>query len=94
VPLRTRSPSWSRDTVRRAIQTLREIGLVETRRGIGNVVPEQPGIQELVLAPGSRSVTRLPTPDKEGSVGSLSMSSPSRGTSLGSRAGQDHARRP
>ena len=44
----------SRDTVRRAMQLLREIGLAETRRGVGHFVTRTPEIRRVVVAPGSR----------------------------------------
>jgi DNA-binding transcriptional MocR family regulator len=55
----------SRDTVRHAVQYLRESGLVETRRGVGHFVIMTPKVREIVLAPGSRVVVRVPIPDEE-----------------------------
>jgi hypothetical protein len=52
--------SVSRDTVRNAVRVLREIGLAETRRGVGHFVTRTPEITEVVLAPGSRVVVRMP----------------------------------
>jgi GntR family transcriptional regulator len=55
----------SRDTVRRAMQVIREIGLAETRRGIGHFVSRTPEIRRVVLAPGSRVFVRMPRPDEQ-----------------------------
>jgi DNA-binding transcriptional MocR family regulator len=55
----------SRDTVRHAVQFLREVGLVETRRGVGHFVIMTPKVREVVLAPGSRVAVRMPTPDEQ-----------------------------
>jgi GntR family transcriptional regulator len=55
----------SRDTVRRAMQVIRDIGLAETRRGIGHFVSRTPEIRRVVLAPGSRVFVRMPRPDEQ-----------------------------
>jgi DNA-binding transcriptional regulator YhcF (GntR family) len=55
----------SRDTVRRAIQVLREVGLAETRRGVGHFVSRTPAIHRVTLAPGSRVIVRMPQPGEE-----------------------------
>jgi GntR family transcriptional regulator len=52
----------SRDTVRKAMQLLREHGLAETRRGIGHFVLRTPEIRRVVLPPGSRVVVRMTQP--------------------------------
>jgi GntR family transcriptional regulator len=52
----------SRDTVRKAMQLLREHGLAETRRGIGHFVVRTPEIRRVVLTPGSRVVVRMTQP--------------------------------
>jgi GntR family transcriptional regulator len=56
----------SRDTVRRAMQVIRDIGLAETRRGIGHFVIRTPEIRRVVLAPGSRVFVRMPLPEEHG----------------------------
>jgi DNA-binding transcriptional MocR family regulator len=55
----------SRDTVRRAMQLMREIGLAETRRGIGHFVIRTPEIRRVLLAPGSRVIVRMPQPPEQ-----------------------------
>jgi DNA-binding transcriptional regulator YhcF (GntR family) len=50
----------SRDTVRNAVRVLRDLGLVETRRGVGHFVTWTPEISEVVLTPGSRVIVRMP----------------------------------
>ncbi len=56
----------SRDTVRRAMQVIREVGLARTRRGIGHFVTRTPEIRRVVLAPGTRVFVRLPLPHEQG----------------------------
>jgi DNA-binding transcriptional regulator YhcF (GntR family) len=63
----------SRDTVRRAIQVLREIGLAETRRGIGHFVTRTPEIHRVEVAPGSRVVVRMPQPHEQGELLGLTV---------------------
>jgi DNA-binding FadR family transcriptional regulator len=58
----------SRDTVRRAMQLLREIGIAETRRGIGHFVTRTPEIKRVVVAPGSRVIVRMPQPHEQGEL--------------------------
>jgi len=52
----------SRETVRRAIQLLRDLGLAETRRGVGHFVASTPTIQRVEIAPDARVVVRMPQP--------------------------------
>ena len=47
------------------MQLLREIGLAETRRGIGNLVIRTPEIRRVVLAPGSCVLVRMPQPPEQ-----------------------------
>jgi DNA-binding transcriptional ArsR family regulator len=54
----------SRETVRRAIGLLRDLGLAETRRGVGSVVARTPEVQRVAVAPGSRVVVRMPRPNE------------------------------
>ena len=63
----------SRDTVRKAMQLLREIGLAETRRGVGHFVTRTPEIHRIVLAPGSRVIVRLPQPHEMGELLGLTV---------------------
>jgi hypothetical protein len=55
----------SRDTVRKGMQLLREIGLAEMQRGIGHFVSRTPEIRRVVLAPGSRVIVRMPQPPEQ-----------------------------
>jgi DNA-binding transcriptional MocR family regulator len=52
----------SRETVRRALQLLRETGIAETRRGVGSVVARTPEIRRVEIGPGARVVIRMPEP--------------------------------
>jgi DNA-binding transcriptional MocR family regulator len=63
----------SRDTVRRAMQMLREIGLAETRRGVGHFVTRTPEIHRVAVAPGSRVIVRMPQPDEMGELLGLTV---------------------
>jgi DNA-binding GntR family transcriptional regulator len=58
----------SRDTVRRAMQLLRDIGLAEPQRGRGHFVVRTPEINRVVVAPGSRVIARMPQPDEMGEL--------------------------
>jgi GntR family transcriptional regulator len=49
----------SRETVRKSMRLLREMGLADTRRGIGHFVAHTPEIQRVRLAPGSVVAVRL-----------------------------------
>ncbi len=63
----------SRDTVRSAMQLLREIGLAKTRRGVGHFVTRTPEIHRVVLAPGSRVIVRMPQPHEMGELLGLTV---------------------
>lgn len=63
----------SRDTVRRAMQLLREIGLAETRRGVGHFVTRTPEIRRVTVAPGSRVIVRMPQPHEQGELLGLTV---------------------
>ena len=63
----------SRDTVRRAMQLLRESGIAETRRGVGHFVTRTPQIRRVVVAPGSRVIVRLPQPHEQGELLGLTV---------------------
>ena len=58
----------SRETARRAMRLLREIGLAEARQGVGHFVMRTPRINRVVLAPGSRVIVRLPQPHEQGEL--------------------------
>jgi DNA-binding transcriptional MocR family regulator len=58
----------SRDTARRAMRLLHEIGLAEARRGVGHFVLRTPQINRVVLAPGARVIVRLPQPHEQGEL--------------------------
>jgi DNA-binding transcriptional regulator YhcF (GntR family) len=63
----------SRDTVRKAMQQLREIGLAEVRRGVGHFVTRTPEIRRVELAPGSRVIVRMPQPQEQGELLGLTV---------------------
>jgi DNA-binding transcriptional MocR family regulator len=63
----------SRDTVRRAMQLLREIGIAGTRRGVGHFVTRTPEIRRVVVAPGSRVIARMPQPHEQGELLGLTV---------------------
>ena len=63
----------SRDTVRKSMQLLREIGIAETRRGVGHFVTRTPEIHRVVMAPGSRVIGRMPQPDEQGELLGLTV---------------------
>jgi DNA-binding transcriptional MocR family regulator len=63
----------SRDTVRRAMRLLREIGLAETRRAVGHFVTRTPEIRRIAVAPGSRVVVRMPQPHEQGELLGLTV---------------------
>jgi DNA-binding transcriptional MocR family regulator len=63
----------SRDTVRKAMQLLRDIGIAETRRGVGHFVTRAPEIRQVVVAPGSRVIVRMPQPHEQGELLGLTV---------------------
>ena len=63
----------SRDTVRRAMQVLRDIGIAETRRGVGHFVTRTPEIRRVVVAPGSQVIVRMPQPHEQGELLGLTV---------------------
>src|SRR5271157_4470264 len=63
----------SRDTVRKAMQLLRDIGIAETRRGVGHFVTRTPEIRRVVVAPGSRVIVRMPQPHEQGELLGLTV---------------------
>ena len=63
----------SRDTVRKAMQRLRETGIARTRPGVGHFVTRTPEIRRVVVAPGSRVIVRLPQPHEQGELLGLTV---------------------
>jgi DNA-binding transcriptional MocR family regulator len=63
----------SRDTVRKAMQRLRESGIARTRRGVGHFVTRTPQIRRVVVAPGSRVIVRMPQPHEQGELLGLTV---------------------
>ena len=63
----------SRDTVRKAMQLLRDIGIAETRRGVGHFVTRTPEIRQVIVAPGSRVIVRMPQPHEQGELLGLTV---------------------
>lgn len=65
-----------RSVVRRAVQLLREEGLIVTRHGIGSFVAAVPRRQVAVLAPGDRVAARMPDESERERLGLLSPGIP------------------
>jgi len=65
-----------RSVVRRAVQLLREEGLVVTRHGVGSFVAAVPQLQVAVIRPGDRVAARMPDDAERGSLGQLSPGIP------------------
>ncbi len=63
----------SRDTVRKAMQVLRQIGIAGTRRGVGHFVTRTPEIRRVIVAPGSRVIVRMPQPHEQGELLGLTV---------------------
>jgi hypothetical protein len=63
----------SRDTVRKAMRMLQEIGIAEPRRGVGHFVTRTPEIRRVVVAPGSRVIVRMPQPHEQGELLGLTV---------------------
>ena len=63
----------SRDTVRKAMQVLRQIGIAATRRGVGHFVTRTPEIRRVIVAPGSRVIVRMPQPHEQGELLGLTV---------------------
>jgi hypothetical protein len=55
------------------MQLLREIGIAETRRGVGHFVTRTPQIRRVVVAPGSRVIVRMPQPHEQGELLGLTV---------------------
>jgi DNA-binding transcriptional regulator YhcF (GntR family) len=65
-----------RSVVRRAVQVLREEGLVVTRHGLGSLVTEAPTRQVTILHPGDQISARMPGAAERERVGPLSPGIP------------------
>jgi DNA-binding transcriptional regulator YhcF (GntR family) len=63
----------SRETVRKAMALLRDMGLTETRRGVGHFVARTPEILRVKLAPGSVVAIRLVMASEETVPGDVYM---------------------
>ena len=71
-----RSFGVDRSVVRRAVQLLRDEGLVVTRHGIGSFVAAVPQLQVADIRPGDRVSARMPDDAERGSLGQLSPGIP------------------
>ena len=71
-----RSFGVDRSVVRRAVQLLREEGLVVTRHGAGSFVAAVPQLMIAVVRPGDRVSARMPDDAERASLGSLSPGIP------------------
>jgi DNA-binding FadR family transcriptional regulator len=71
-----RSVGVDRSVVRRAVQVLREEGLVVTRHGLGSFVAAVPRRQVAVLYPGDLIAARMPDESERERLGLLSPGIP------------------
>jgi DNA-binding transcriptional MocR family regulator len=71
-----RTMGVDRSVVRRAVQVLREEGLVVTRHGLGSFVAAVPTRQVAVLYPGDRVSARMPDGPERERLGQLSPGVP------------------
>ncbi len=71
-----RSFGVDRSVVRRAVQLLREEGLVVTRHGVGSFVAAVPQLKIAVVRPGDRVSARMPDDTERGNLGALSPGIP------------------
>jgi len=71
-----RSFGVDRSVVRRAVQMLREEGLVVTRHGVGSFVAAVPQLKVAVVRPGDRVTARMPDDAERAKLGSLSPGIP------------------
>ncbi|HEV3379609.1 MAG TPA: GntR family transcriptional regulator [Trebonia sp.] len=65
-----------RSVVRRAVQLLREEGLVVTRHGVGSFVTAVPRLRVALLNPGDRVMARMPDDTERERLGGLSPGIP------------------
>ncbi len=71
-----RSFGVDRSVVRRAMQLLREEGLIVTRHGVGSFVAAVPQLKIAVVRPGDQVAARMPDDAERGKLGSLSPGIP------------------
>jgi DNA-binding FadR family transcriptional regulator len=71
-----RSFGVDRSVVRRAVQLLREEGIVVTRHGVGSFVAAVPQLHVAVVRPGDRVTARMPDDMERAKLGSLSPGIP------------------
>jgi DNA-binding transcriptional MocR family regulator len=65
-----------RSVVRRAVQLLREEGVIVTRHGVGSFVATVPRLQIAVVRPGDRVSARMPDDAERALLGQLSPGIP------------------
>jgi DNA-binding GntR family transcriptional regulator len=65
-----------RSVVRRAVQLLREEGLVVTRHGVGSFVTAVPPLRDVALGPGDQVTARMPETGERARLGGLSPGIP------------------
>jgi DNA-binding transcriptional MocR family regulator len=68
--------SVDRSVVRRAVQLLREEGLVVTRHGVGSFVAAVPRLRVALVHPGDRVTARMPDETERERLGGLSPGIP------------------
>jgi DNA-binding GntR family transcriptional regulator len=61
----------SRETVRKAMALVRDMGLADTRRGVGHFVKRRPTMRRVVLAPGSVVTLRVLSAGEQASPGDI-----------------------
>jgi DNA-binding transcriptional MocR family regulator len=71
-----RSFGVDRSVVRRAVQLLREEGLVVTRHGAGSFVAAVPRLEVAIVRPGDQVAARMPDDAERGALGQLSPGIP------------------
>jgi len=71
-----RSFGVDRSVVRRAVQLLRDEGVVVTRHGVGSFVAAVPHLKVAVVGPGDRVSARMPDDAERGQLGQLSPGIP------------------
>ncbi|MGH3165429.1 MAG: GntR family transcriptional regulator [Trebonia sp.] len=71
-----REHNVDRSVVRRAVQLLRDEGLVVTRHGVGSFVTAVPQLRVALLSPGDRVTARMPDDAERERLGGLSPGIP------------------
>jgi DNA-binding transcriptional regulator YhcF (GntR family) len=71
-----RAHGVDRSVVRRAVQLLREEGLVVTRHGVGSFVAAVPEVRVALLNPGDQATARMPDDTERERLGGLSPGVP------------------